>query len=90
MAGEFTARLGSRKRHPLSVSVFRIGLILLLLVSALAAADTATRMFRAGERAQRAGDSLQAYQLYARAALLEPSNAAYALHRNLLRDWAEP
>jgi general secretion pathway protein D len=88
VAGEFTARLGSRKRHPLSVSVFRIGLILLLLVSALAAADTATRMFRAGERAQRAGDSLQAYQLYARAALLEPSNAAYALHRNLLRDWA--
>ena len=68
--------------------VFRSGLILLAFGSLLGAADQATRAFRAGERAHRAGDSFQAYQLYTRAAALDRSNAEYALHRNLLRDWA--
>ena len=70
------------------MSVFRSGLILLAFGSLLGASDQATRVFRAGERAHRAGDSFQAYQLYSRAAALDPSNADYALHRNLLRDWA--
>jgi general secretion pathway protein D len=70
------------------VGVFRIGLILLVLTSLLGAADQATRVFRAAERAHRAGDSLQAYQLYSRAAALAPANADYALRRDLLRNWA--
>ena len=70
------------------MSVFRTGLILLAFGWVLGAANQATRVFRAGERAHRAGDSFQAYQLYSRAAALDPSNADYALHRNLLRDWA--
>lgn len=70
------------------MSVFRSALILLAFGSLLGAADQATRVFRAAERAHRAGDSFQAYQLYSRASVLDPSNADYALHRNLLRDWA--
>ncbi|HSP67279.1 MAG TPA: hypothetical protein VLN48_06105, partial [Bryobacteraceae bacterium] len=70
------------------MSVFRTGLILLAFGSLLGAAEQATRIFRAAERAHRAGDSFQAYQLYSRAAALDPSNVDYALHRNLLRDWA--
>jgi general secretion pathway protein D len=54
----------------------------------LGAEDRAGLLFRAAQRVQRSGDSFQAYQLYTRAAALDPSNAEYALHRNLLRDWA--
>src|SRR5205814_1512961 len=54
---EFIARLGLGKRQVLSVSVFRSGLILLAFGSLLGAADQATRVFQAGERAHRAGSS---------------------------------
>ncbi len=64
------------------------GLILLAFCAGLRAEDQAGRLFRAAQRVQRSGDSFQAYQLYTRAAALDPSNAEYALHRNLLRDWA--
>ena len=70
------------------MTVFRTGLILLVFGPLLGAADQATRIFRAAERAHRAGDTFQAYQLYSRAAALAPSKAQYALHRSLLRDWA--
>ncbi|MCU1337167.1 MAG: Type secretion system secretin RcpA/CpaC [Bryobacterales bacterium] len=68
--------------------IFRSGLILLTIAALLGADDPAGRLFRAAQRAQRSGDSLQAYQLYSRAAALNPSNAQYALNRNMLRDWA--
>jgi len=70
------------------VALFRTGLILLAFGAVLGAEDQAVRLFRAGQRAQRSGDSLQAYQLYTRAAALDPSKAQYTLQRNLLRDWA--
>ncbi len=63
-------------------------MILLAFCAVLRAEDQAGRLFRAAQRVQRSGDSFQAYQLYTRAAALDPSNAEYALHRNLLRDWA--
>ncbi len=37
---------------------------------------------------ERSGDSFQAYQLYTRAAALNPSNPQYGLRRDALRDWA--
>jgi hypothetical protein len=44
-----------------------------------AGGDTAERLFREGQHAAKAGDSLHAYILFARAAALEPQNGAYAL-----------
>jgi general secretion pathway protein D len=70
------------------VALFRIGLILLALAGVLGAENQAGRVFRAAERAQRSGDSFQAFQLYARAAALDPSNSQYTLHRDQLRNWA--
>jgi len=70
------------------VAQLRIGLILLALASVLRAEDSGERLFRSAQRAQRSGDSFQAYQLYSRAAALNPSNAQYILYRNMLRDWA--
>jgi general secretion pathway protein D len=70
------------------VAIFRIGLILLAFGAILGAEEEASRVFRAAQRAQRAGDSLQAYQLYSQAAALKPANAQYTLNRDLLRQWA--
>ena len=55
---------------------------------ALGAEDQAGRLFRAAQRAQRSGDSLQAYQLFTEAANLKPANAEYAVRRDMLRQWA--
>ena len=66
----------------------RTVLILLAFGSVLGADDQAGRLFRAAQRAQRSGDSLQAYQLYSQAADLKPGNARYTLNRDLLRQWA--
>jgi general secretion pathway protein D len=57
-------------------------LILLVLAVSVRAEDQATRVFQEGQKAERAGDLLQAYMLYARAAALDPSNLAIAAHRN--------
>jgi general secretion pathway protein D len=70
------------------VAISRTVLILLAFGVALGAEDQAGRLFRAAQRAQRSGDSLQAYQLYTQAASLKPANAEYAVRRDLLRQWA--
>ena len=70
------------------MAISRTILILLAFGLALGAEDQAGRLFRAAERAQRSGDSLQAYQLYTQAAALRPANAQYAVHRDMLRQWA--
>jgi general secretion pathway protein D len=80
--------LDRRERQALSVAISRIGLILLAFGTLLGAEDQAGRLFRAAQRSQRSGDSLQAYQLYAQAAALSPGNAQYLLNRNILREWA--
>lgn len=53
---------------------------MLLCAVALCAAgsDFAERLYKAGKRAERSGDMLHAYLLYARAAALAPANTAYA------------
>jgi general secretion pathway protein D len=63
-------------------ALFRSALILLVLAISLRAEDQAARVFHEGEKAERAGDLLQAYMLYARAAALDPSNLAIAAHKN--------
>jgi general secretion pathway protein D len=72
----------------LSVAISRIGLILLGFAATLGAEDQASRIFKAAQRAQRSGDSLQAYQLYSQAAALRPRNVQYTLNRDMLRVWA--
>jgi hypothetical protein len=52
------------------------------------ASDSAERYYKAGERAQKAGDTLKAYLLYARAAQLDPLNATYAFRRMALQSAA--
>ena len=52
--------------------------------SVRAADDTASRLFKEGEKAERAGDVLHAYILYSRASALEPTNPTYALRKNAL------
>jgi len=66
----------------------------LLVVCTLAAAvgggsDFAERLYKAGQRAERAGDVLHAYLLYARAAALDPKNLVYASRRSALQAIAE-
>ena len=57
-------------------------------VALCAASDAAERYYKAGEQAQRAGDTLKAYLLYAHAAQLDPMNAAYAFRRMTLQSAA--
>ena len=70
------------ERHTYLGSVCRNALILLVLAVGLRADDQATRLYQEGQKAEHAGDLLQAYMLYARAAALDPSNLAIAEHRN--------
>ena len=71
------------------MAISRIGLILLAFGATLGAEDQAGRLFKAAQRAQRSGDSLQAYQLYTQAAALKPGNVQYTLNRDMLRAWAD-
>jgi general secretion pathway protein D len=50
--------------------------------------DFAERLYKEGQRAERAGDTLHAYLLYARAVSLDPANAAYATHKAALQGMA--
>ena len=52
------------------------------------ASDAAERYFKAGEQAQKAGDTLKAYLLFAHAAQLDPMNAAYDFRRMALQSAA--
>ena len=57
---------------------------LFLAFSLWAGENTAARLFKEGERAERVGDSLHAYLLYARAAALEPANSQFQMRKNAL------
>jgi len=63
-------------------ALVRNTLILLALVVCARADDQATRLYQEGQKAEHAGDLLQAYMLYSRAAALDPSNLAIADHKN--------
>jgi hypothetical protein len=49
------------------------------------ASDVADRFYKAAQRAERAGDVLHAYLLYARASALDPKNAEFAAKKSALR-----
>lgn len=50
-----------------------------------AGADFAERLYKEGIKAERAGDILHAYLLFARAAALDPMNLNYAAHKQALQ-----
>lgn len=65
-----------------------LGIAALLCLLALApcrASDFAESLFKAGQKAEKAGDTLHAYLLYARAAVLDPANVTYASRTAALR-----
>ena len=64
-----------------------IRILCLAMVAAVAclASESAAYMFEAGEKAMKAGDSLQALLFYSRAAELEPTNSLYARKRAALQ-----
>jgi general secretion pathway protein D len=57
---------------------------LLAITFLCAAADTATGLFKDGEKAERSGDTFHAYLLYARAAALDPSNVQFQRRKEAL------
>ena len=61
----------------------------MFVAGAAFASDAAERLYKAGQRAERAGDTLHAYLLYARAAALDPANITYAARMNALKALAE-
>ena len=71
------------KRQAYLGKVCRNTLILFILaISSPADDQQAIRVYQEGQKAERSGDLLRAYMLYARAAALDPSNLAIAAHRN--------
>jgi general secretion pathway protein D len=64
-----------------AVSAFAIA----LCCAPARAFDLAESLFKAGEKAERAGDTFHAYLLYARAAAADPHNATYAAKKTALR-----
>jgi general secretion pathway protein D len=47
--------------------------------------DFAERLYKAGQRAEKAGDKLHAFLLYSQAAKLEPGNVEFAMRRSALQ-----
>jgi len=60
-------------------------LLVCACLAACTASDFADRLFKEGQKAERAGDNLHAYLLYARAAALDPKNPTYAAKKAALR-----
>jgi len=67
------------------VKCIRILSLALVVAVACLASESAAYMFEAGEKAMKAGDSLQALLFYSRAAELEPTNSLYAGKRAALQ-----
>jgi general secretion pathway protein D len=59
---------------------------LLCLAAALCRGDDfAERLFKAGQKAEKAGDKFHAFLLYSQAAALQPANADYAMRKAMLQ-----
>ena len=63
--------------NPLVRFIYKLG-VFLGIAAMGCGADFAESLYKAGQKAERAGDTLHAYLLYARAAALAPSNINYA------------
>ncbi len=59
--------------------------VLLVCAAGAAGSDFASRLYQQGLKAERAGDYVHAYLLYARAAALDPGNAVYAGKKTAMR-----
>jgi len=57
----------------------------LIALAPCRASDFAESLFKAGQKAERAGDSFHAYLLYTRASALDPTNVNYAERKSALR-----
>lgn len=77
-------RFRTGRRHSFVGKYFRNALILLALAAATHAGDAADQLFKNGQQAERLGDTLHAYLLYARAAALDPSNVQFLARKNAL------
>src|SRR5579864_822220 len=82
---DIPARSRFRPRQIFLVKCLQILALAIGAASLCAASDAAERYYKAGERAQKAGDTLRAYLLYARAAQLDPLNPSYAARRMALQ-----
>jgi general secretion pathway protein D len=60
-------------------------LLVCACVASCPASDFADRLFKEGQKAERAGDNVHAYLLYARASALDPKNPTYAAKKAALR-----
>src|SRR5438552_3228755 len=67
------------------VKYIRLLSLLVCAVGGVHAAGAAERLYQAGQKAERAGDSLHAYLYYARAAALEPNNERFAASKMALQ-----
>jgi general secretion pathway protein D len=65
-----------------------VPLLIATLAAPLPAADFAESIFKAGQKAERAGDKLHALLLYSRAAEADPRNATYAAKKLALQNAA--
>jgi general secretion pathway protein D len=70
------------------VSPLRTCVILLVLTAVAATAGPGPEIFEEAQRAERSGETFAAYQLYARAVALEPSNVLFVSRKNALQAWA--
>ncbi len=57
----------------------------LISIALCTSSDFADSLYKAGLKAERAGDTLHAYLLYARASALDPTNVSYAAKKTSLR-----
>jgi general secretion pathway protein D len=85
LRGEIPARSGFQPRPIFVVKCLQILALAIGAASLCPASDAAERFYKAGERAQKAGDTLKAYLLFARAAQLDPVNPSYAARRMALQ-----
>jgi len=88
-AGEFTGCTLGRRLASISLVRFIYKLAAFVGIAAMCAgSDFAENLYKAGQKAERAGDTLHAYLLYARAAALDPANINYAERRFALQAMA--
>jgi Flp pilus assembly secretin CpaC len=74
-----------RKNVIIYVRFLHIFAVLCLVSAACPAEDFAERLFKAGQKAEKAGDKLHAFLLYSKAAALEPANPEFAMRKAMLQ-----
>ena len=82
--------MGRKRLHvstPASVTLLVrfLRILTVCLSAACFASDFAEQLYKAGEKAEKAGDTLHAYLLFSRASALDPKNVAYAERKTATR-----